>query len=831
MNLLFQKIFPEIKTEEQPLNKWYFLNLLFYSFVLGSIGFVTHALRIEPLERMTELLPIIITSFIMQGIISIRFRPAMFVFTFVIAVYYAFSFFSGSILLGLILLPFLILNLKTANTFRLLLIVVFLLVLLCLNFGFSFMPRLQSVIPYAAALIMFRSLIWLYEAKHHPMDENLWLKLSYFFCVPNFAFLFFPIVDYRTHINSYYNISSNLIWRKGSIYVLLGIAQFLLYRIIHNSFSISTNAVHDVFTLSQLVLVNYFSLLKISGTLTAGLGFVCFFGYNLPAPFGNYFFSDSFGDYWRKVNIYWREFMMKMVYYPVYFAIRKKIKWSSELSIVVVFTCSIFFHWYQKFWITGLYTLRLTDIVFWCSLGALIIINQKFDLLFTKKQTSTSFLKKHCAKAAKTSLVFLVMSMLIWFWESSSWSEMRFIISQSFTSDKFFPQLAAVISMLGFANLLFSLLSDIADSSWRKTAIQLNLMTAGFLLLLFTSCFVFLKGEESSLFKLLAIETKTSSETEKDEADYYETIFQASTSKWVTKIVRSNPERAFRSITTKTSNLLMRMLRPSAVTHEDGYLLSTNSYGMRDREYALIKSDSIFRGVLLGTSYEMGSGVEDSCVFENISERSLNNSGENIELLNYSMGLYSSAQHVYLMDKKVLPFHPDVVFIFSHTGELERFPIFFTRYIRSGVDLCYPYLKQVKERAGVNQTQSELEIKERLRPYANEMVQWCYDTIAKMCKKQNIEPVWFFVPTTNGKITEASFNHQLVMAKQAGFTCYSLAEAFTGYSPKEIQVSEADSHPNCLGHHLLAQKFSDILQHKILKQWKEKHSKILLGNM
>ncbi len=826
MNPFFQKIFPEIKTEEPPHNKWYFLNLLFYSLVLASAGFITHVLHVDSLERITELLPIIITSFVLHAIVRIRFRPALFVLTFVIAVYYAFGFFSGFILLGLILLPFLLLNLKISGSFRLLLIVAFLVTLGCFSFGFSYMPRLQLVIPYAAALLMFRSVICLYEAKHHPMNENFWLRLSYFFCVPNLAFLFFPIVDYRTHINSYYNTSVNLIWKRGSIYILFGIAQFLLYRIIHNKFSISTNAVHDAFTLSQLIVVNYFSLLKISGTLTAGAGFVCFFGYNLPAPFGNYFFSDSFGDYWRKVNIYWREFMMKLVYYPVYFAIRKKTKWSTELSIIVVFICSIFFHWYQKFWITGLHTLSIIDIIFWCSLGALIILNQQFDLLFTKQKTSPGFFKTHLSKAAKTSLVFLVMSILIWLWESNSWSEMRFIISKSLSSEKFIYQLALVISTLFVANLLFSFLNDFANSFTNRANTQFKLLVAGFLLLLFTSSIVFLKGEENSVYKLLGAETKTSSETEKDEADYYETIFQASTSKWQTKIVRNNPERAFRSVTSKTGDLLMRVLRPSAVTHEDGYLLSTNSYGMRDKEYSLNKSDSVFRGMLLGTSYEMGSGVEDSCVFENITERALNNSGENIELLNYSMGLYSSAQHVYLMDKKVSPFHPDVVFIFSHTGELERFPNFFTRYIRSGVDLCYAYLNQVKERSGVNQTQSELEIKERLRPYTTEMVQWCYDTIAKMCKEQNIEPIWFFVPTTNGKITEEAFNRQLSMAQQAGFICYSLADAFKGYNPNDIQVSETDSHPNCLGHHLLSEKFSDILQHKILKQWKEKHSKI-----
>ena len=41
------------------------------------------------------------------------------------------------------------------------------------------------------------------------------------------------------------------------------------------------------------------------------------FGFNLPETHHLYFLASSFTDFWRRINIYWKDFMMKVFYYPV----------------------------------------------------------------------------------------------------------------------------------------------------------------------------------------------------------------------------------------------------------------------------------------------------------------------------------------------------------------------------------------------------------------------------------------------------------------------------------------------------------------------------------
>ena len=47
-------------------------------------------------------------------------------------------------------------------------------------------------------MLMFRMILYLYEIKHAERPEPLVDTLGYFFLLPNYCFLHFPVVDYRT---------------------------------------------------------------------------------------------------------------------------------------------------------------------------------------------------------------------------------------------------------------------------------------------------------------------------------------------------------------------------------------------------------------------------------------------------------------------------------------------------------------------------------------------------------------------------------------------------------------------------------------------------------
>ena len=61
-----------------------------------------------------------------------------------------------------------------------------------------------GIIPIIATMFMFRMVIYLYELKHARAPEPLVDTLAYFFLLPNYCFLHFPVVDYRTLQRGYF---------------------------------------------------------------------------------------------------------------------------------------------------------------------------------------------------------------------------------------------------------------------------------------------------------------------------------------------------------------------------------------------------------------------------------------------------------------------------------------------------------------------------------------------------------------------------------------------------------------------------------------------------
>ena len=88
-----------------------------------------------------------------------------------------------------------------------------------------------------------------------------------------------------------------------------------------------------------------------------------------------------------------------------------------------------------------------------------------------------------------------------------------------------------------------------------------------------------------------------------------------------------------------------------------------NSYGFREKEVAPEKPADVYRIVMLGDSFGFGQGIPAEDRFSNLIGAALNESGKNVEMLNFSFpGATSMDQHKILEDK-VLPLSPDFVLI------------------------------------------------------------------------------------------------------------------------------------------------------------------------
>ena len=56
--------------------------------------------------------------------------------------------------------------------------------------------------------------------------------------------------------------------------------------------------------------------LRVSGQFHLIVGLLHLFGFRLPETHKLYYLAHSFTELWRRINIYWTDFMMKPVFYP-----------------------------------------------------------------------------------------------------------------------------------------------------------------------------------------------------------------------------------------------------------------------------------------------------------------------------------------------------------------------------------------------------------------------------------------------------------------------------------------------------------------------------------
>src|SRR5690606_3022662 len=124
------------------------------------------------------------------------------------------------------------------------------------------------------------------------------------------------------------------------------------------------------------MVMTYLLYLRVSGQFHIIVGLLHLFGYDLPETHRRYLLANSLTDFWRRINIYWKDFMVKMVYFPLYFRLRRR----GDIRAQVIATSAVFvttwlLHSYQWFWLRGEWLFTWPDTLFWGVLGALVIVN------------------------------------------------------------------------------------------------------------------------------------------------------------------------------------------------------------------------------------------------------------------------------------------------------------------------------------------------------------------------------------------------------------------------------------------------------------------------
>jgi hypothetical protein len=265
----------------------------------------------------------------------------------------------------------------------------------------------------------------------------------------------------------------------------------------------------------------------------------------------------------------------------------------------------------------------------------------------------------------------------------------------------------------------------------------------------------------------------------------------------------------------RTGDFLFQDLVPDKEIHFRNADLSTNRWGMRDRDYDKQRPAGVSRVALVGSSHVMGYGVNDDQTFDASLERywnehSRNPAAQRVEVLNFAVDGYCPLQELYLTELRVLDFSPQVLAHFAHNGADYRCAYYLSEAARLGVIIPYPELVSIIERAKIEEHMSGADAERLMRPYGDEILAWTYHRFVELCRNRAILPVWVYLPTA-GEQPSPKTARIKQMAADAGFVTLDLSNAYRGHDPKTIWFGEWDHHPNALGHQLVADELYRLL--------------------
>ncbi|MSR46019.1 MAG: hypothetical protein EXS13_02960 [Planctomycetes bacterium] len=286
----------------------------------------------------------------------------------------------------------------------------------------AWLPGLPDELwPLVGSLFLFRLPIWLYDRRHMKEPPALSEFLAYCFMLPNWGCLLFPVVDFHTLKKSFLARDQNLIAQEGVASMTRGLVQLLIYLRLYNATEWNADP-YEITSLGALLVCMarvYLLYLRLSGTFHFVIGLLHLFGYDLPPTHRSWLLSSSLTDFWRRINIYWKDFMVKLVWFPAYFRWRKLGDKRAQIqATALVFVVTWFLHAAQTFFLTGRFLLRSTDVAFWSILGVLVMVNLAFELRRGSGAAAPTGVRRALGIAGTLTLLTVLWSM----WNAQSFA-------------------------------------------------------------------------------------------------------------------------------------------------------------------------------------------------------------------------------------------------------------------------------------------------------------------------------------------------------------------------------------------------------------------------
>ena len=803
---------------------------------LVAVLAVSRAFDIEQAVGFNRLGPLMLGGFVIHALLPRSWRKPFFLVLFAGAATLLFTFPNAVLLIGIALGLIAICHTPIPFAARIALLVIAGGVLALFRAELLPLPgsALSSVVlPILGAMFMFRLIVYMYDLRHLNRDLSISDRLAYFFLLPNLCFPLFPVVDFRTYLRTYYDADDIDIYQKGVLWIFRGVTHLLLYRIAYHHLMPSPAEVDGVLKVALYMAATYLLYLRISGQFHIIVGVLCLFGFNLPETHRLYFLASSFNDYWRRINIYWKDFMMKILFYPSFMRLRRFGTTSAlVISTLVVFAGTWLLHSYQWFWLRGTFPITWPDALFWGILGLLVAANSVYESRRTKKprQGGNSWSLANAARYSVRVVGMLAFITVLWsLWSSESIRAFAELFQTAATDTVAnWAILGGILTLLVCCGIVAQYiqhrgLRSLAGSLVSAAPAPVVVISVSVLLVAVTRQPVQVRIGQPAASFVTTIRTQHLNQRDEDlqARGYYEGLL--SVDKYTSALAEAQSRKppgwdpimesdAVREV----PGVLQYTIVPNYNEPFKEVAFGANQDGLRDKPYAREKPAGTFRIALLGASYEMGAGVPADKTFEALAEQALNEDSDlEIEILNFAVGGYAPLQNLVLARDRIWDFDPDAVVLTVNSNDARRTMTHLVSLVLDETDLTgYEFVEEAITRSGARPSMSIERMRTHLDTVADSVIAYSLAEIARAVKERGLDPVAAYVPLTGETegVQELPYAQRRAVLERTGYRFLDLSDALTGQERSEVMLRPWDEHPSRRGHELIGSRLADALR-------------------
>lgn len=824
-----------IKMNENSFDKGKIISFIKSLSLIFLSTWVVYAFDIEGDLNLPVMMAFVCVAFIINAFLPISYRLFFFFTASLVPIFYFLSPTQAFTFIGIALALIGVCHLPFSITIRKLLVVLFGIGLAYCQYtikktgfvgGIAFTSNFVSLL---GVMFMFRIILYLHELKYQKKKPSIWQSLSYFFTLPNFSFPIFPIIDFKIFNSTYYNQQDTEIYERGVNLIILGLFQLLIYRVIYYLLPL-VSEVDGVLMLFYYLTISYLFLIRLNGILNILVGILRLFGFNLPDIFNYMFLSHGFEDYWRRVNIYWKDFMVKIFYYPIYFKFRKK---NTILALTIGTLLTFFFNWflhsYQWFWILGKFPIRIPEIAFWTALCILVLIAVVYQTKNRSKTNASNFNSKtwKFAMTRASQIIFtnLVVTIIYSLYNSpsiSDWMNLFIKAKKSSILEVGFVLLILLVTLFALTIGVWMYENEKFKNLFRFSSRYQDIYKFTFLIgvLFISSSFAnnFLSRKNQNILDFYITHQLNKTDAELQSKGYYEDILEGN--KFNSQSWQNQSKRPAHWVRLNKTGAMIKKdlfvnLKPNIDILFKERRLVTNSWGMRDKEYSKKRPDQTVRIAILGGSFEMGTGVENNEVFENLIEDRLNCNRKpndpNYEVLNFSISGSSIIKNIEKFHKQVKDFEPTHVLLSLHDEEVFHFQktlkwIDEQSESKEKLESIFknsPWVRELVDLINKENLGYDLNIKEEEKiRRGNKLIEWCLNHLNEKCLENGINLSIILTPTLDNEIK--NLNEIVRILKKNKINYHDIRSAYLNYDNNLLKIAEWDNHANAKGHDLIA---------------------------